>query len=328
MLIEGNLLLGLLIGVSIAIVLVVVIVRYVIKNGSAAPTGSILSRLARGNGQAAASDGPTASETADPAGGGQLPDDGLALPSLDDLGGLSADQAEKPAGAGQKKNPASAGLGTVAKDLLGSLLGRRKKPEQVKSDVKEIDDQLNQVLQESQNLGLDIPSAIKVPDIGIMADSKNLRDIEKEMRSQSTIPERKQESSPQPQSIEGLNPYLQGGSLDISSLEPAVPKPEPNKPQEQPKPDLSRQPQTPKPPEASSSSGNASKGSGGPMDMAGDLLSEIAAESVKEEKVNMSIMKDLKDVPIACDELEKDLSGILDQISLNTKAGGKKKNAS
>jgi hypothetical protein len=122
-----------------------------------------------------------------------------------------------------------------------------------------------------------------------------------------------------------MNPYLQGGSLlDLSQPTEPSKAQEPPRPQEQAKPDLSKQPIGPKPPAASAPE-NTFKG-GAALDATTDLLSEIAAESVKEEHIDLSIMKDLKDVPIACNDLEKDLTGILGQISTNVQAsGGKRK---
>jgi len=327
MLIEGNILIGILVGLAIAIALAVVIIRYALKKDPNTG-GSAFSWPGRNRDQATTDADADAEAHEEPGAvdpmAGQFPDDGLSLPSLDELSDpfVEVPQTAVPA-ASEKSNPASAGLGSVIKDLIGTLLAKRKKPEEVKRDVQDIDEQLNQVLQESQNLGLDIPSSVRVPDLGMMSDSQNMRNIDKEIRNQNRAAEiRRPEPTPAPpQSIEGLNPYTQGGSLELNPPGMSPAPNAPDKPQEQAKPDLSKQPQGPKP--DAKGPENAFSG-GGANDLASDLLSEIAADSVKVVEVDLAIMKDLKDVPLVCDELEKDLTGILDQISLNAKVNGKK----
>ena len=322
MLIEGNILLGILVGLSVAIALAVVIIRYALKKDPNTG-GSAFSWPGRNRGQPTA-EASEETESADPM-ASQFPDDGLSLPSFDDfddpLAGLK--KPTQPS-AVEKPRPTSAGLSAVIKDLISSLLGKRKKKDEIKRNVQDIDEQLNQVLQESQNLGLDIPSAIRVPDLSMMSESKNMRDIDKEIRNQNLAADMHKPETPQPkqQSIEGLNPYMQGGSIDITQPETSGTPNAPSKPPEPAKPDLSKQPQGPKP--DAKGPENAFTGGGGVNDLTHDLLSEIAADSVKEVVTDMSIMKDLKDVPVVCDELEKDLTGILDQITINAKMHGKK----
>jgi hypothetical protein len=50
----------------------------------------------------------------------------------------------------------------------------------------------------------------------------------------------------------------------------------------------------------------------------GDLLDDLEASAKQEEAVDLSIMKEFQDMPITCVELEGDLKGILDQITINT----------
>jgi len=166
-----------------------------------------------------------------------------------------------------------------------------------------------------------------VPDIGILAESNSMREIDNSLRNlqQPATPPKSEPSKPQA-SLEGMNPYAVNGSgLDFKApaITPAIPDPsKPEKPQSKP-------PEPPKPQETpkseSKSIDNVFSGAGGKGDATGDLLSEIAAESVKEEKVDMSIMKDLKDVPIRCEELESDLQSILSQVTMSAQVGGKKR---
>ncbi len=58
-------------------------------------------------------------------------------------------------------------------------------------------------------------------------------------------------------------------------------------------------------------------------DASDDLLKDLEQEVSVEEAVNTSIMKEYADMPITCDEIETDLKGILDNITVN--ARGKKK---
>lgn len=323
MLLEGNTLIALLVGVSIVIAVIVVAIRFAVKKDAPA-SGGLLSRLGRG--QAAAEEAEEGAEAGE-AGAALEAGDGLELPSLEELDPLAAGPENKaPQPAAKAKGAGGASVGEVVKDLLGGLLGKRKKPEEVKHEVREIDDQLNQVLQESQNMGLDIPTAIKVPDIGTFSESNKNREIDNSIRNQLLAPERKPEAQSQPQSLEGLNPYSAQNGIGLNPPEiPAMAPPEPNKPQEQARPDLSRQPNTPKPPDSQAPE-NVFKG-GGALDSANDLLSEIAADTVKEEKIDLSIMKNLEHVPIACNELETELTDILGQINRNVERGGKKKRA-
>ncbi|WP_424357494.1 hypothetical protein [Methanocella sp. MCL-LM] len=319
--IEGNMLLIILVGLSLAIAIIVVVIRVAVKKDPSAAGGSLLSALNRGRGQ------PDAEEAA----GGEVEaglasasgNDDLSLPEIDDLDSLSFEPEKSPAREAPKpKDKSSASILTVITELLRGIFSRRKVQEEVKHEVKDIDEQLNQVLQESQNLGLDISNDVKIPNLGTLSESKTMREIDTGMRNQQPALEKKSEAPPQPQSLEGMNPYTQGGMDFTLPDTPAFQQEQVAKPPEPARPDLSKQPLTPKPPESKPE--NTFKGQG-PNDATSDLLSEIAAESVKEEVINMSIMKDLEGVPIACDELEKDLTTILGQISVNAKASGKKK---
>lgn len=326
MAIEDNMLLIILVGLSLAIAIVVVIIRFAVKKEPSAAAGSLLSVLGRGRNQPAAED---AAETG--AGieqGDSSGNNDLSLPSIDDLDSLSFEPEKSPAQESRKPKEKASGAGiiTVITDLLRGIFGRRKVREEIKHDVKEIDDQLNQVLQESHNLGLDIQNDVRIPNISTLSESKSLRDIDKGMRDQQPAQEKKSAAPSQPQSLEGMNPYAQGGGFDFNLPDVPSLQQEASRPQapEQKKPDLSQQPRTPQ--VESKAPENTFKGQG-PMDATQDLLSEIAAESVKEVVIDVSIMKDLAGVPIPCDELEKDLTSILGQISVNAKASGKKKRA-
>ena len=326
---EGNMLLILLVGLSLAIAIIVVAIRLTVKKDSSASGGPLLSMLNRGHDQqadTAAAD----TEIIEPAAGssGTPEADDLSLPEIDDLDSLSLGPEEKASVQESQKPKAksSESILTVITDLLRGIFSRGKVREEAKHEVQDIDEQLNQVLMESQNLGLDISSDVKIPNLGTLSESKTMREIDTGMRNQQSAPEKTPQAPSRPQSLEGLNPYTQAGGLDFNLPGATTSAPqEPAKPLEERKPDLSLQPQTPKPPESGSPE-NAFMGQG-PNDVTSDLLSEIAAESVKEEIVDTSIMKDLEGVPISCDELEKDLTGVLGQISVNARVGGKKKKA-
>ncbi|HMK46414.1 MAG TPA: hypothetical protein VK436_07285 [Methanocella sp.] len=359
MLIEGNLLIGILIIVSIALVLVVLFIRLKVKKDSPTTSGSsFLSFLSRGQGTA---EGEDAGDTEESGGdtvqnnsnelddglsglslsGLSKPGDDLSLsPPPDDLDdnimspnpeqNATKTAATKKTKKGKTPPP---GPGEMIKGLfgsIGSLFGPRKNKETTKKEVKDIDEQLNQVLQESQNFGMDISPSARVPDIGIFAESTSMREIDNSLRNlqQPTTSAKPEPSKTQP--LEGMNPYAINGSnnLDfkVPTVSPAIPdskKPLENtqsKPSEQPKPPQETPKSEPKP---SDNIFNASDKN----DKTGDLLSEIAADSVKEEKVDMSIMKDMKDVPIRCEELESDLQSILSQVTMSVQVGGKKKNS-
>jgi hypothetical protein len=103
-------------------------------------------------------------------------------------------------------------------------------------------------------------------------------------------------------------------ALDMTS--PAPPAVEPLKPAEE-APRVEKKPDAPQAPvEAGASKPRAEikmedmKG--------GDLLDDLEASAKQEEAIDMSIMKEFQDMPITCVELEGDLKGILDQITINT----------
>ncbi|OPY27786.1 MAG: hypothetical protein A4E28_01853 [Methanocella sp. PtaU1.Bin125] len=57
--------------------------------------------------------------------------------------------------------------------------------------------------------------------------------------------------------------------------------------------------------------------------MGDDLLADLEADARQEELIDMSIMKEYQDMPITCVELESDLKGILDQITINMHGKGR-----
>ncbi|CAJ35442.1 hypothetical protein [Methanocella arvoryzae] len=324
---EGNMLLILLVGLSLAIVIIVVAIRLTVKKDSDASDGLLLPVLNRGHDQQAAEEAETETIEPDAGSAGTPGTDDLSLPEIEDLDGLSFEPEENVIVQEVQKPEAnsSANLITVITDLLRGIFSRGKVREETKQEVQNIDEQLEQVLRESQNIGLDISSNVKIPNLSTLSESKTMREIDTGMRNQQPAQEKKPEAQSPPESPEGLNPYTQAGDMGLNPPDAMASAPQdPAKPKEERKPDLSLQPLTPKPPESGSPE-NAFTGE--VHDAASDLLSEIAAETVKEEVIDTSIMKDLEGVPISCEELEKDLTVILDQISVNVQASGKKKKA-
>jgi hypothetical protein len=289
MIIEGNLLIGILIIMALAIGALVVYIRFAVKK-EPSDADSLFSRLLKfGNKDEEDDAQDEANAESAPAGIGGL---SLPMPGLGDgKGGGNVAGEEAPA----KKGSFSIG------GLFSGMLGSKKSKEKIKEEVRAIDDQLNSVLQESEEINvLGMPPQIS-PDDAPLSDGKGMRELDMEMGNLQGPLEiiGPEDLTPAPPSLEVAPPV------------PATPKPEEAINADQKKADA---PPTPVEAEAKSPvdfMADTKKGSGD------DLLDDLESEAKQVEAVDMSIMKEYQDMPITCVEIESDLKNILDQITVN-----------
>ncbi|HEY3274354.1 MAG TPA: hypothetical protein VGJ92_11355 [Methanocella sp.] len=289
MIIEGNLLIGILIVVALAIGALVVYIRFAVKK-EPSDADSLFSRLLKfGNKDEEDDAQDEANAESAPAGIGGL---SLPMPGMGGgKGGGTAAGEEAPA----KKGSFSIG------GVFSGVLGSKKSKEKIKEEVRVIDDQLNSVLQESEEINvLGMPPQIS-PDDTPLSDGKGMRELDLEM---GTL------QGP----LEIINPEdltLSPPSLDVAPPVAAMSKPE-EAANDQKK---AAAPPTPVEVEAKSPvdfMADTKKGSGD------DLLDDLESSAKQVEAVDMSIMKEYQDMPITCVEIESDLKNILDQITVNS----------
>lgn len=296
MIIEGNLLIGILIVVALAIGALVVYIRFAVKKepSDAEPLFSRLLSFGRKDEEDDAQD-----ESSSPATDGADGLGGLSLP-VPAMAGGKAD-GEEPA----KKASFSLGMGGIFSGVLGS----RKNKDEINDEVRAIDEQLNSVLQDTEEINVSgLPPQISADDLSF-SDGKGMRELDLEM---GTL------QGP----LEIITPEeLKPPAIDLSPAAPAAaapPKLDEPVTAEQKKPDA---PQAPVEAEASRAPADfmADDKKGGAGD---DLLADLEASAKQVETVDMSIMKEYQDMPITCGELESDLKGILDQITINGQGRG------
>jgi hypothetical protein len=289
MIMEGNLLIGILIVVALAIGALVVYIRLAVKK-EPSDADSLFSRLLR-FGEKDEDDAEDSAGTDAAPEGADAPG-GLSLP-------LPVNASKAVAEGPEKKSLIPVSLGGVFSGVLGS----RKNKEKIKEEVRAIDDQLNSVLHESEEINvLGLPPQISANDSPI-SDGRGMRELDLEM---GTL------QGP----LEIISPddiKLEPPAFDGAPGTPAAPSMKPEEPVkvEQKKPDA---PQTPAEAEAKSAidfMADDKKGSGD------DLLDDLESSAKHEEEIDMSIMKEYQDMPITCVEIESDLKNILDQITIN-----------
>jgi hypothetical protein len=290
MIIEGNMLIGLLIAMALAIAALVVFIRFAVKK-EPSDADSLFGRLLRfgeKDGQDEAQDAANA---------------GTATVSEDGLGGLSLPAPGSGKAAGEepaKKAPFSVSLG----GLFSGVLSSKKSKEKIKEEVRAIDDQLNSVLHETEEINvLGLPPQISADD-SPLSDGRGMRELDLEMGALQG-----------PLEIVGPEDFkLEPPALDAA---PAAPAAAPLKPEEPVKAEQKKPDTPPAPVEAEAQKSpvdfmaNDKKGAGD------DLLDDLESSSKHEEAIDMSIMKEYLDMPITCVEIESDLKGILDQITIN-----------
>lgn len=275
MIIEGNLLIGILIVVALAIGALVVYIRFAVKKepSDAEPLFSRLLSFGRKD-----EEDDTRDESSSPA------TEGAA--------------GEEPA----KKAPFSLGLGGIFSGVLGS----RKNKDEIKDEVRAIDEQLNSVLQDTEEINVPgLPPQISADDL-TLSDGRGMRELDLEM---GTL------QGP----LEIITPEdIKPPAIDLSPAAPAAMPPKTDEPvnAEQKKPDA---PQAPVEAAKSAVDFMADDKKGGLGD---DLLDDLESSAKQVETVDMSIMKEYQDMPITCIEIEADLKGILDQITINGQARG------
>jgi hypothetical protein len=206
--------------------------------------------------------------------------------------------------------------------VKSGIIGLRKNKLRIAEEVKAIDKEINQVLKESQEI--DAPGGI--PEIALGTSvGQGLNSMEEikvliggKDLSAPVVPENvkfglredsiKLEDAKADNRGPGSAPAGSAGGAPQANNSPAS---------------LSKPAEEAKKPEAAKSMENLFGGKG-----TDSLLDEIASETAKEEDIDLSIMKEFKDMPIACEDLEIDLKGILDRIAIDTTdAGGKKQKA-
>jgi hypothetical protein len=286
MIIEGNLLIGILIIMALAIGALVVYIRFAVKK-EPSDADSLFSRLLRfGNTDEADEAQDEANAEPAPAGIG-----GLSLP-VSGTGGGKATEEEAPA----KKGSFSIG------SPFSGMLGSRKSKEKIKEEVRVIDEQLNSVLKETEEINvLGLPPQISADD-SPLSDGRGMRELDLEMGNLQGPLEiiNPEDLKPEPPLLEVTPPVA------------ASPMPE-----EATSADKKKAEAPPTPVEAESKSPmdfmtNDKKGTGD------DLLDDLEASTKNEEAIDMSIMKEFQDMPITCVEIEADLKNILDQITINS----------
>jgi hypothetical protein len=300
MIIEGPMLLGVLIIVALAIAALLVYIRFAVKKEDPEAESLFFRLLKFGSkDEEEEEDGQenTASQQAEPSGMG------LTLP------GMNPVSNNTPAEPGKKKDKKKAGAS--AGGLLAGLFGGNKSKEKLKEEVQAIDEQLNSVLRETSEinvLGLQ-------PEIGAMEmpipDGRGMRDLDLEMGALN-----------EPAFLPPTDFQMASPMPDIQSpvVAPAASAPEEEMPKnaENKKPDA---PQTPAEVEPSKALPDnfmqETKSSGD------NLLDDLESEAKQEELIDMSIMKEFQDMPITSVELEADLKGILDQITINAQGRGR-----
>lgn len=301
MIIEGPMLLGVLIIVALAIAALLVYIRFAVKKEDP-EAESLFSRLLKFGSkdeEEEEEDGQEnmALQQAEPSGMG------LTLPGMSPIGNNTSAEP------GKKKDKKKAGTSAVG--LFSGLLGGKKSKEKLKEEVQAIDEQLNSVLRETSEinvLGLQ-------PEIGAMEmpipDGRGMRELDMEMGTLNEpafqSPTDFQMDSPMP---------------DIQSpvVAPAAPAPEEEmlKNAENKKPDAPQTPPAAEPSKALPDNFMQETKSSGD-----NLLDDLESEAKQEELIDMSIMKEFQDMPITCVELESDLKGILDQITVNMHGKGR-----
>lgn len=168
--------------------------------------------------------------------------------------------------------------------IIGSLFNRRTNSQK----MEEIDQQLNNVLMETQSISNDIKPPQPMMDIATKGES--ITDLDKAIKlseSESSMPAPGVAEPQEQLQIKGT------GQFNISSFAPTpgeditVPEPEPE----------------------------TTVG----FDIKDDILSELEETTKVEKDITLDIMRDLKDQVITCEDLEKDLTEVLEKLRNNTK---------
>jgi hypothetical protein len=192
--------------------------------------------------------------------------------------------------------------------VFSGVLGSKKSKEKIKEEVRAIDEQLNSVLLETEEINvLGLPPQISA-DYSPISNGRGMQELDLEMGTLQG-----------PLDIVSPDKIHLEPSLDVASpvpKAPAKPGAEPVK-VEQMKPDA---PQTPVEAEAKPPTDFVMDDKKGTGD---DLLSDLEASTKNDVAVDMSIMKEYQDMPITCVEIESDLKGILDQITINSQNRGR-----
>ena len=302
MIIEGPMLMGVLIIVALAIAALLVYIRLAVRKDDE-EAESLFSRLLKFGSKDEEAEEEDGQETQAPQKTG-LAGMGLKLPGI----GKSRDDASaEPA---KKKQDKKKMPGIQADGLFSGLFGSRKSKEKIKEEVQAIDEQLNSVLQESAEISV---TGLK-PEIGALemplSDGLGMRELDMEMGALDEPalmpPADFQMDTP----IEVQSPIVAPVTAPPAEEKPAE--------AEAKKPDAPLMPPEPEPmkPPADSFVPETKA-------MGDDLLADIEADARQEELIDMSIMKEYQDMPITCVELESDLKGILDQITINMHGKGK-----
>jgi hypothetical protein len=297
--IEGSILMGGLIIVALAIAALLVYIRFAVKKEDP-EAESMFSRLLKfGSNDEEEEEGQENEAQSQ----SQPLDGGLSLPGLSPASDNTYPVPSKKEKKKEKKEKKKSG--TSSGGLFSGLPGGKKSKEKIKEEVQAIDEQLNSVLQETTEinvLGLQ-------PEIGAMempiTEGRGMRELDLEMGALN-------EPALMPPGDFQMAPPMPEIQDPVTA--PAIMAPEAEMPgkTEVKKPDAPQMPAEVEP--AKSAMDNfmpETKGSGD------DLLDALESDARQEELIDMSIMKEYQDMPITSVELESDLKGILDQITIN-----------
>ncbi|HUL62815.1 MAG TPA: hypothetical protein VLT35_07105 [Methanocella sp.] len=242
-------------------------------------------------------------ETAEEDAGSMVPaedaDTGLTLPGEEPIGGKARRKgvARARVKAEAVKPPRSISLGK----LFSGMLHHGKEKDKIAQEVQVIDQELKNVLED-----VEVIKAIGMPQ---------------------SLPDA---STPHPGSnrapgldldLGGLSPRGDFIKPDELQLEPPMPAAAPPKPETpRPAPGTVGAGKTAdealKPPEPEAKMPDVL--AGGKKDVGDDLLSDLEQAAHQAEDLDLSIMKEYQDMTITGADLESELKGILDQITINS----------
>lgn len=316
MIIEGPILIGILLIVALALVALVVYIRLAVMKQ---PVSLSISGRAK-NGSDEDSVEETEELSPEPS-GKEVRVAAAARNPDDDLLELIAEQ--KMAASGNKPDKKDAGKAGEPKPsipsrimgILTGILSFRKNKKKLAEEVQAIDKEIDQVLQQSHEINA--PSAgmpeiamgtsvgtgfTSMDEISVQVGGKDLPDPMSTGDVQFGLLENNFGPDGNAGEIPAGQSAPQANNMPSAPARPAEAAPGPG---------------TPKPPE------NMFEQKGG----TDNLLDEIASETTMESSVDLSIMKEFKDMPITCEDLEGDLKGILDQITVTDGSSRKNKNS-
>ncbi len=349
MIIEGQLLLVILIVAALVITVIGVYVRFAMR----APSGTdeTLSGLTEDD-DAASSSEDVGAELPDLP--GEVTADGLpgidapqfsesSLPGIPAIG--SPAMATTMDGSASDKKGLVSGIG----DGLTGLVGNRKSKDKIKEEIKLIDNQLEAVLRQSEEIGIgststpdSLPADLTLPtnlasgpapDLAMDGLSLTLPDIAPDAMQgnmsdsmPSIMPGAMPEIGigtplPESQSSEAVKKLCKEYVMPDAPVLPGDEKlpinPQDLSPDKDGNKDALKTPKDAKNKQQVVQVGDFTGKAG---DASDDLLNDLELEANKVEEIDMSIMKEYRDMSINCLDLEGDLKDILNDITTKANA--------